>query len=141
MVGPFDLERFIDAQNPVFDQVRLELRRGRKTGHWMWFVFPQIEGLGHSAMAAKFAIGSRSEAEAYALHPILRPRLDECTALLNAVEGRSIRQILGSPDDLKFRSCMTLFAQVSACNRLFVDAVGKYFGGEFDALTLARLEK
>jgi uncharacterized protein (DUF1810 family) len=136
---PFDLQRFIDAQNPVFDQVRQELRDGRKAGHWMWFVFPQIKGLGHSAMADKYAIGSRKEAEAYSIHPVLRPRLDECTRLVNAIAGSPIRQILGAPDDLKFRSSMTLFAEISAKNQLFVDAIDKYFGGEFDALTLARL--
>jgi uncharacterized protein (DUF1810 family) len=135
----YHLQRFVDAQRPIFEQVRSELRSGRKTTHWMWFVFPQIKGLGHSAMADKFAISSREEAEAYAAHTVLGPRLSECTQLVNAVEGKSIRQIFGGPDDLKFRSSMTLFAQVCKDNQIFVDAINKYFGGEFDPLTLDRL--
>jgi uncharacterized protein (DUF1810 family) len=135
----YHLQRFVDAQRPNFEQVRSELGNGRKTTHWMWFVFPQISGLGHSAMADKFAISSREEAAAYAAHPVLGPRLTECTRLVNAVEGKSIRQIFGVPDDLKFRSSMTLFAEVSKDNQIFVDAINKYFGGEFDSLTLERL--
>jgi uncharacterized protein (DUF1810 family) len=134
-----DLERFVEAQNPVFEQVCLELRSGRKSSHWMWFVFPQIKGLGHSPMAERFAISGRKEAEAYAAHPILGPRLNECTRLVNAIDGRSISQIFGAPDDLKFRSSMTLFAKASEDNEPFVDAIEKYFGGEFDSLTLDRL--
>ena len=106
----------------------------------MWFIFPQIKGLGSSAVAAKFAIASREEAAAYLDHAILGPRLTECTRLVTLVEGRSINQILGYPDDLKFRSCMTLFAHVAAAdNQIFLDALQKYFGGEFDRLTLDRL--
>ena len=98
MSDSFDLERFLDAQNPVFEEVWAELRRGRKEGHWMWFVFPQLKGLGHSWMAHKFGISSRAEAEAYLTHPILGSRLIECTHLVNLVEGRSIEEILGEID-------------------------------------------
>ncbi|HEX5458783.1 MAG TPA: DUF1810 domain-containing protein [Steroidobacteraceae bacterium] len=133
------LQRFIAAQEPVMERVLAELRAGRKTSHWMWFVFPQIQGLGHSPMARRYAIASRAEAEAYLHHPILGPRLRECTGLVNAVERRSIEEILGSPDDLKFRSSMTLFAHATPDNQIFLDALAKYFGGEVDPLTLERL--
>jgi uncharacterized protein (DUF1810 family) len=136
---PFNLQRFIDAQDEVFEEVCAELRYGRKTSHWMWFIFPQIKGLGRSATAEMFAVSSREEAAAYASHPILGVRLLTCTRLVNSIEGRSIRQIFGAPDDLKFRSCMTLFAHVCKENRPFLDAVEKYFGGEFDSRTLERL--
>jgi len=105
----------------------------------MWFIFPQIQGLGHSATAIRFAISSRNEAAAYLDHPILGPRLSECTRLVNLVEGRSINQILGYPDDLKFRSSMTLFTHATADNQVFLDALQKYFSGELDPLTLERL--
>jgi uncharacterized protein (DUF1810 family) len=105
----------------------------------MWFVFPQIAGLGSSQLARKFAISSLPEATAYLAHPILGPRLAECTALVNRVEGRSIEQIFGHPDNMKFRSSITLFAQATADNRIFLDALQKYFGGEFDPATIARL--
>ncbi len=105
----------------------------------MWFVFPQIQGLGHSPMAQRFAVASRAEAEAYLRHPILGPRLLECTRLVNEVKGRSIEDIFAYPDNLKFRSSMTLFAHATADNRVFVDALDKYFGGEYDPLTLERL--
>jgi len=134
-----DLQRFVDAQDPVYDRVCAELRRGRKSSHWMWFVFPQLAGLGHSEMARRFALASLAEAAAYLHHPTLGPRLRECTRLVNGVEGRTIGQILGSPDDLKFRSSMTLFARATADNRDFVDALRKYFAGEPDPLTLERL--
>jgi len=139
MNDPFDLERFVTAQDPVFAQVRAELQRGSKTGHWMWFVFPQLKGLGHSSMAEKFGISSRAEAKAYLQHPILGPRLTECTELVNLVNGRSIEQILGYPDNLKFRSSMTLFNQVAPANKVFEDALQKYFDGKPDQLTLDRL--
>jgi len=135
----YDLQRFVDAQNPRFEGVRAELRSGRKTSHWMWFIFPQIKGLGHSPLARKFAISSREEADAYLRHSILGPRLPECTQIVNLIEGRSIEQIFGSPDDLKFRSCMTLFAHATADNQLFMDALQKYCGGKSDPLTLERL--
>jgi len=136
---PYDLQRFIQAQDPVYDQVCAELRNGQKASHWMWFIFPQLRGLGHSHMADKFGISSRQEAEAYLKHPILGPRLRECSRLVNLVEGRSIHQILGYPDDLKFKSSMTLFASIAPEEHVFQEALQKYFGGEFDRLTLELL--
>ncbi len=141
MPDAFNLRRFVDAQAPVYDNVRRELRAGCKTSHWMWFVFPQIQGLGHSPTAQKYAISGRDEAKAYLLHPILGPRLVECTSLVNEVEAKSADDIFGYPDDLKFRSSMTLFAEVSPDNAVFVDALDKYFGGEPDQLTLDRLAR
>jgi len=139
VIDPFDLERFVEAQVPVYERVRSELREGRKLSHWMWFVFPQIEGLGSSAMARRFAIGSREEAQAYLAHPVLGPRLRECTRLVNLVEGSTIAQIFGSPDDMKFRSSMTLFARVAPQIPVFGEALDKYFEGKPDSLTLERL--
>jgi uncharacterized protein (DUF1810 family) len=139
MNDPHNLQRFLDAQAPVFEQVCVELRAGRKQRHWIWFIFPQIKGLGYSPTSIKFAISSREEAIAYARHPILGSRLRECTGLVIAVEGRSIEQIFGSPDDLKFRSSMTLFANTCSDNQLFSDALRKYFKGEHDPLTLKHL--
>jgi uncharacterized protein (DUF1810 family) len=136
---PYNLQRFVEAQNPCFESVCAELRDGSKTGHWMWFIFPQIKGLGLSPLARKFAISSRQEAEAYLRHPILGPRLRECTRLANLMEGRSVEQIFGYPDDLKFRSCMTLFAHATPDNQVFIDALQKYCEGRFDPLTLERL--
>ena len=140
MSDPHNLQRFVDAQNPVYDKVCFELRDGRKKSHWMWFIFPQLEGLGSSQMARKFAIFSLAEAAAYLAHPVLGSRLTECTRLVNLVEGRPIEQIFGYPDDLKLRSSMTLFAHATPDNRVFIDALQKYFGGEFDPATLARLQ-
>jgi uncharacterized protein (DUF1810 family) len=131
MNDPFNLQRFVDAQSPIFDQVCSELRGGAKRSHWMWFIFPQIEGLGYSQLARKFAISSREEAVAYLEHPILGPRLIECTTLVNLIEDRAIEQIFSYPDDLKFRSCMTLFADTTG-NQVFVDALSKYFKGKSD---------
>ena len=139
MSDPYNLQRFVDAQNPVYDKVCSELRDGRKKSHWMWFIFPQVDGLGSSELARKFAISSLAEAAAYLAHPVLGSRLTECTRLVNLVEGRPIEQIFGFPDDLKFRSSMTLFVHATPDNRVFVDALQKYFGGEFDPATLARL--
>jgi uncharacterized protein (DUF1810 family) len=136
---PYNLQRFVDAQDPIFEEVCSELRSGGKTGHWMWFAFPQIKGLGHTQMAREFAISSREEAAAYLDHPVLGPRLRECTRLVTLVEGRSIGRIFGYPDDLKFRSCMTLFAHATPDNQVFKDALDKFCGGEFDHLTLDRL--
>ena len=135
----YDLERFVAAQDGVIGQVLRELRGGRKRSHWMWFIFPQIAGLGESAMARRFAIGSLAEAEAYLQHPVLGARLRECTGLVNAIEGRPIEEIFGYPDDLKFRSSMSLFARAAADNRIFLEALEKYFGGAPDPLTLERL--
>ena len=138
MNDPIDLKRFVDAQEPIYQRVVAELRRGRKQSHWMWFIFPQLAGLGFSEMAQRYAITSRDEAIAYLKHDILRPRLFECTALVNAVEGKAIREILGSPDDLKFRSSMTLFAAVSS-DPAFSAAIAKYHGGVADRRTLELL--
>ncbi len=132
---PYGLHRFVDAQNPVFEQACAELREGQKRSHWMWFIFPQLRGLGQSPMAITFAISSREEAEAYLKHPVLGPRLRECTRLVNLVEGRSIKEIFGYPDYLKFRSSMTLFASATSENQAFKDALQKYFAGEGDRLT------
>ena len=139
MTDPFDLERFVGAQSPVYERVLAELRRGRKQSHWMWFIFPQLAGLGHSAMAQRFAVDSTEEARAYLAHGLLGPRLRECTALVNAVEGRTISEILGSPDDLKFCSSMTLFAAVSGETE-FSSAIAKYYGGTRDRRTLDLLQ-
>ena len=142
MAGQYvgDLQRFIDAQWPLYDRVLCELRGGQKRTHWIWFIFPQIEGLGHSAMAQKYAIASREEAAAYLRHPLLGGRLEECTALANAIADKSVHQIFGSPDDIKFCSSMTLFAQVAKGHSLFKVAVEKYFDGRFDEATLTRIE-
>ncbi len=136
MNDPYGLQRFVDAQDPVFAQVCAELRRGYKATHWMWFVFPQIHGLGHSDMAKKFSISCLEEAIAYLKHPVLGPRLIECTTLVNETAGRSIHEIFGSPDDLKFRSSMTLFAHASPDTDVFRHAIERYFGGEYDDFTL-----
>ena len=139
MADGFDLRRFVDAQAPVYPRVVAELREGRKQSHWTWFIFPQIAGLGHSAMAQRYAIASREEAVAYLDHPVLGPRLRECTLLINGWPGRPIGQILGSPDDLKFHSSMTLFSQVTTENREFVDALKTFYAGQLDQATLDRL--
>jgi uncharacterized protein (DUF1810 family) len=131
-----DLQRFVDAQAPVYDRVRAELRGGRKASHWMWFVFPQLAGLGRSATAQHYAIASLDEARAYLRHPVLGPRLVECTRLVNAVAGRSAREILGGPDDLKFRSSMTLFSRADPAELVFGEALKKFFGGVPDPRTL-----
>jgi uncharacterized protein (DUF1810 family) len=136
---PYDLQRFVDAQSDCFEQVCRELSQGHKQSHWMWFIFPQLKGLGHSAMANRYQISSQLEAEAYLRHPILGSRLRHCTQLVLLVEGRSIEQIFASPDDLKFRSAMTLFANTAAENKIFKDALQKYFAGIPDHLTIARL--
>ena len=136
---PYDLQRFVDAQNSIYERVCHELRHGHKQSHWMWFIFPQLRGLGHSPTAIRYGIGSREEARAYLAHPILGQRLRECTGLVLGVEGRSIAQIFGSPDDMKFCSSMTLFSKTADDNKLFEDALQKYFAGQPDPLTLARL--
>jgi uncharacterized protein (DUF1810 family) len=136
---PFNLQRFVDAQDPVFDEVRAELRAGRKRSHWMWFVFPQIQGLGRSSMATKYAISSRAEATAYLQHTILGPRLRECVQLVLSIPDASAREIFDSPDDVKFRSSLTLFAHATTDNQLFLEALEKYFDGQFDPLTVQQL--
>ena len=133
------LERFVEAQAPVYDQALKELRAGHKQSHWMWFVFPQIARLGHSVMAQTYAIQSLEEARTYLVHPVLGARLRECSQAVMDVQGKSAHDIFGSPDDLKFRSCLTLFAQVTPDETLFRDLLEKYFGGEADPLTLQKL--
>jgi uncharacterized protein (DUF1810 family) len=133
----FQLQRFVDAQQPVYETVLGELRTGRKRTHWMWFIFPQVAGLGHSAMADKFALSSLDEAVAYLAHSVLGRRLRECTMLVAGVEGRSIAEIFGHPDDMKFRSSMTLFSQAAPEEPIFAACLQKYFGGEPDPQTLA----
>jgi uncharacterized protein (DUF1810 family) len=135
MIDPFDLQRFLDAQAPVYPRVLAELQSGQKQSHWMWFIFPQLAGLGHSEMAQQFAIASRDEAVAYLGHAVLGSRLRECTALVNAVDGRTAREILGSPNDLKFHSSMTLFGAASSAPE-FSAAIAKFYGGNLDQRTL-----
>ena len=139
MADPFNLSRFTEAQGRVLAQVRLELRNGQKLTHWMWFVFPQLAGLGSSATARRFAIASLDEARAYLAHPVLGPRLIECTALVNMTNGLTINQIFGYPDYLKFRSSMTLFALANPTERTFADALQKYFDGVPDRRTEEKL--
>ena len=135
-----DLSRFVDAQARVWDAVRAELGAGRKRSHWMWFVFPQLRGLGRSETARHYGIASREEAVAYLAHPLLGPRLRECVELLLATEGRSAHEILGSPDDLKLRSCLTLFREASGGDALFEQALTRFHDGRADAATLALLD-
>ncbi|RLM57359.1 DUF1810 domain-containing protein [Halobellus sp. Atlit-31R] len=137
---PHNLERFVEAQDSVIENLKRELRSGRKRTHWMWYVFPQVEGLGRSQMSQRYAIRSREEADAYLAHPVLGPRLRECTELVLAVDGRSATDIFGSPDDRKFRSSMTLFDTAADGSAPFGTALERYFGGERDPNTLARLE-
>jgi uncharacterized protein (DUF1810 family) len=136
---PFNLDRFVFAQKAMYQRVLSELRAGTKLSHWMWFIFPQIKGLGRSPVSIEYAISSREEASAYLKHPILGPHLKECTSLVLLVEGRSIEEIFGSPDDMKFRSSMTLFSQISPDDLIFEKALQKYFGGKPDKLTLDRM--
>lgn len=132
----FNLRRFILAQDPVIAEVMNELRAGHKTSHWMWFVFPQIQGLGSSSMAQRYALVSGDEARAYHEHPVLGARLRECTRLVLGVEGRPVEQIFGYPDHMKFRSCMTLFAEVAPQEPIYRTALQKYFAGQPDPRTL-----
>jgi uncharacterized protein (DUF1810 family) len=139
MADLFDLERFVDAQAPVYEQARRELKAGRKESHWMWFIFPQIAGLGQSATSIRFAIASVDEAKAYLAHPVLGPKLRECARLALDVEGKTAREIFGSVDEMKFRSSMTLFARASPEDNVFERCLTKYFGGTEDPATLERL--
>jgi uncharacterized protein (DUF1810 family) len=133
------LQRFVDAQRGAYAQAETELRAGRKESHWMWYIFPQIEGLGQSAMAQKYAISSVEEAAEYLNHPELGKRLRECTQLVTAISGRSIEDIFGYPDYLKFHSSMTLFAHATKDNQVFMEALRKYYRSEFDQRTVERL--
>ena len=136
MSDAYNLQRFLDAQEPTYNTVLSELRAARKSSHWIWFIFPQIAGLGHSAMAQQFAITSLDEAKAYLQHPVLGQRLRECTQLVLNVNDRSADEIFPYPDNLKFRSCMTLFLTATTDNTLFKNALLKYFDGQPDQLTL-----
>ncbi len=138
----YALERFVRAQDSVYEQVCAELRSGRKRTHWMWFIFPQVKGLGSSEMAVRYAISSIEEAKAYLEHPVLGPRVRECAGIVLGVEGRTVEDIFGYPDDLKFHSSMTLFAkaaEISEEDLVFSQALDKYFGGREDAGTVQRL--
>lgn len=133
------LDRFLQAQEPVWPRVLAELRVGRKRTHWMWFVFPQIKGLGHSDMAQRYAIQSRAEAQAYLAHPVLAGRLRECCQILLGLETSSALEVLGTPDDLKLRSCMTLFGEAAGPGSVFEAVLQKYFGGQKDPRTMEQL--
>jgi uncharacterized protein (DUF1810 family) len=136
---PWDLQRFVAAQDPVYARVHAELARGAKQSHWMWFVFPQLKELGRSATARHYGIRSRAEAVAYLAHPLLGARLIECTQLMLAVKGRSALEILGPPDDLKFRSSMTLFGALPSPPPEFAAALDRYFHGAKDVGTMTLL--
>ena len=141
MSDAYDLQRFVAAQDEVYTTVLGELRAGEKRGHWMWYIFPQITGLGQSAMTKKYAITSQDEAKAYLGHPVLGPRRRECTEIVLNVDGRSAEQIFHYPDNLKFRSSMTLFSEAAAENSIFHEALGKYFEGRPDQSTLDILRR
>jgi len=138
---PYDLARFVDAQAPVYAQALDEIRSGRKKTHWMWFIFPQIAGLGHSAMAMKYAVGSLDEARAYLEHPVLGPRLLACARAAVGVEGKSADDVFGSPDDMKLRSSATLFAASPNADPVFEQLLARYFGGTPDEKTLQILRR
>jgi uncharacterized protein (DUF1810 family) len=136
---PFNLERFVDAQAPVYQQARREMAAGQKQSHWMWFIFPQIADLGQSPMSIRFAIASLDEAKAYLAHPVLGPRLRECAELTLGVEGKSARDVFGGIDEMKFRSSMTLFARAAPDDDVFQLCIDKYFAGSPDPATLAKV--
>jgi uncharacterized protein (DUF1810 family) len=133
---PHDLKRFVDAQAGDYEQARAEIKAGRKRSHWIWYIFPQIDGLGFSAMSRRYAIKSLDEARAYLAHPMLGPRLIEICEAALAVDGKSAHDIFGSPDDMKLKSCATLFASVSPPDSVFERVLDKYFNGERDGNTL-----
>ncbi|MEP5765539.1 MAG: DUF1810 domain-containing protein [Halieaceae bacterium] len=137
----FDLDRFLWAQEPIYATALAELRQGNKQSHWMWFIFPQLAGLGHSSTARLYAIACMEEAAEYLAHPVLGQRLIECAEAVLSVDGKSIHDILHSPDDLKFKSSMTLFSRAGGASRVFEQALEKYCAGESDELTLALLRE
>lgn len=141
MAEEFDLQRFVDAQAPVYQAVLEELASGRKRSHWMWFIFPQLRGLGSSSTSFTYGIASRQEARAFSEHPVLGSRLRECTSMVMTIDGRSAKDIFGYPDYLKFRSCMTLFEQSAQPAELFRDALLKFFAGKPDGRTLELLSR
>ena len=136
---PFDLDRFVVAQAGDYEQALAELRAGRKRSHWIWYILPQLQGLGHSQMSRRYAIESLAMARAYLAHPILGPRLETCVAALNALAGRSAVDVLGAVDAAKFRSCATLFAEAAGDGSVFAAALNKYFKGQPDRTTLLLL--
>lgn len=140
-MDPFDLQRFVAAQARDYDQAVAELRAGHKRSHWIWYVFPQLMGLGHSRMSEMYGIASRAEARAYLAHPVLGTRLKECVAAITAHPDFSAREILGDVDALKFHSCLTLFAAAAPGEPLFTRALTRFFGDEPDGATLARLSE
>ena len=135
----FDLQRFVDAQQAVYDTVRIELSAGQKRLHWMWYIFPQLAGLGRSETARHYALSGVDEAQAYLAHPLLGQRLEECCKILTGIEGRTASAIFGYPDDLKLHSSLTLFAQAAPDQPLFGACLAKYFNGQRDAATLQLL--
>ena len=139
MSDPYELNRFVRAQEESYEQALSELERGRKQSHWMWYVFPQFEGLGSSPTSKLYSIKSEAEARAYLEHPVLGPRLAECAEAMLAVDGKSARAILGSPDDMKLKSCATLFAHVSPPGSVFERLLDKFYDGERDGATLRLL--
>ena len=139
MTDEFNLQRFVEAQRPVYDRVLRELRVGRKESHWMWFIFPQIAGLGRTPTSVFYAIASLDEARAYLAHPVLGPRLKECAKLVLDVEGSTARDIFGEIDEMKFRSSMTLFARADPGTSVFADCLEAFFAGDPDPATLAKL--
>jgi uncharacterized protein (DUF1810 family) len=141
MSDPHDLQRFVDAQQSIYDRALAELNAGHKQSHWMWFIFPQIAGLGHSDMARRYAIKDADEATAYLKHPLLGPRLEQCAQALLAHAERPARQILGSPDDMKLRSSMTLFAAVAPERETFQAVLDAFFAADPDSATLSRLDR
>lgn len=141
MTDRYDLNRFIEAQEAVYDQALSELKNGRKRTHWMWFIFPQIAGLGSSPMSHRYSIGSADEARAYLAHPILGQRLIECSNAILAVENKSATEILGPPDDMKLKSCATLFETVSQSGSVFTQILEKFYAGERDSRTLSLIQK
>jgi uncharacterized protein (DUF1810 family) len=140
MPDPYDLRRFVEAQDSVYDSVLAELRAGRKRSHWMWFVFPQLAALGRSSTAARYGISGLAEGRAFLEHPVLGPRLRECSRLASSVEGGSAEEVFGWPDNLKLRSSMTLFAQCSDDNQDFVAVLDRYYAGEDDPATVELLQ-
>jgi uncharacterized protein (DUF1810 family) len=139
MLAGTALDRFVEAQDPIYAEVCAELAAGNKRSHWMWFVFPQLRGLGSSAMAIHYGLASQAETIAYWQHPVLRQRLTECTQLVLAVQNKTLLDIFGKPDDMKFRSCMTLFDCSVAGEPLFTQALSRYCDGKRDERTLALL--
>ena len=139
MSDTYNLQRFVEAQDQVYERVVEELSSGRKRSHWMWYIFPQLEGLGFSIASRRYGISGLDEAKAYLAHPLLGSRLKECTNLMLGIEGESVDRVLGHPDDLKFRSSMTLFSRASLGETLFDEAIDKYFAGDQDAKTLQLL--